>query len=76
MLKQLRHWIAHELVSGQYPICCFGGWIYIHSRQWADIKFRKGWLVIRWRKNGRYAFYSPDGTPNRATWGLGNYRDD
>lgn len=76
MIKRLKHWIAHSPAPDiKYPLFIFGMAIVIHSGKWADIRMPRGWLVVRWRKGKRYAFYSPDGTPNRALWGFGNYRD-
>lgn len=73
MLNRLKYWLFHRLIPGKYPLMLFGGWICIHSHKWADIGLPKGWLVVCWRKRNRYAFYSPDGTPTRAVWGVGKY---
>lgn len=73
MVKSLNHWLFHRIAPLRYPIWLVGGRIVIHSHKWADIILRNGYLVICWRKNNRYAFYSPDGTPNRALWGVGDF---
>jgi len=73
MISKLRHWLAHRVPGLPYPIFCFGGLVCIHSGQWADINVPGGLLVVQWRKNHRWMFYSPDGTPQRAKWFLGKY---
>ncbi len=70
----MRHWLFERLVPNhRYPIRLFGGLIYVHSGKWADIRLRRNWLVVCWRKNRLYAYISPDGTPNSAVWGIGKY---
>jgi len=72
--EKVKRWLFERLVPGHpHPFRLFGGLICVYSGKWADIRLRKNWLVVSWRKNRRYAFISPDGTPNRALWGVGNF---
>lgn len=75
MITKFWRWLVWWPIPYRHPVAFFGLSIVLHSGKWADIRLRKGVIVVCWRRKSHYIYFSPNGTPSRAIWMVGKRND-